>query len=343
MSRLFHPAKSLILAMALLAAVAVNVRGEVPLPEKAISEDVVAVVYVDLVQLTPEALTASLDAVKTALPEGLQQELDDNRQEIEDRLEERAEGRDKFVDAGGQGVLIGVIGDGDFETRQAFALIKVKPGTDPEALAQTLKEISPRQDAQVQLSAYADGWLAVAGGDPRNPLVAPPTEGSPEAVADFRRTLAGRDAVAKAAMRMTPGLQAAIDKAIEQNAEANPIARDIATALKGMATGQSILALGERPGLTQTLTFTEASGAGDFAKAFNALLDTGRDQLQARVNTMKGRGMDIGVSDQQITAVLQPLRPKVDGRTVTLTLDTALADPLKPIIAELQKLRNRRR
>ncbi len=271
MQRLTH-----LIALILMAGSLVACGGgssEVPLPEGAISDDVVMLIWADVAALAPDKLLQTIDSVVDQMPPEVS--ADDRAQMKEQAREAMSEYRQmhqKIADAGATGLLIGMQAPASMMQEPAgFMLVRAGAGADAAKLkaAVTALPDGPEPD-EVNIEPFADGWMVVT--DNQGKLIKP-TGGSAAAAGVFEEIFAqAPGAPIRMAFRMNDQMRQMLDKQGGQAAQANPMAAGMIGAMKKLNSISVAGYLGDNPRQDIVAAFEDAEAAEQFSDLLDGVL-----------------------------------------------------------------------
>lgn len=285
------------------------------LPDKAFTDDVVGVTWMSAQAMSADNLEASAMALIDAIPAGSEQikaMTEQMRAGLAEGIASHRDNMGELTGAGVEGVLIGMIGPDDPEGQpSSFALVKVKPGADLNAVQEALAKVEGGV-AKVELEPYAEGWLAAKprGGGAGGQIVAPPTDGSAENAAAFSDAMAGSSKRIPFSFR--------INDEVRQQLRDNPPPQlqPLAAPLTKATDGSVDVTLGKSPALNVNLNFGEAAAASEFASTVNGLMALAQGQLKSQLMNAPEPP-----DAERISALFDRLKIKADGSAATMSVN----------------------
>lgn len=256
------------------------------LPDKAINDQVVGVVWVDVDTISPAKLKASAEALIDAIPtesEPMTQVVSGMRSGLDENMSKLQETHDKLTEAGVEGVVVGIVSPPGADTDpSSFLLVKVAEGADPQGVFEAMRGIDADAPApRFELVEYADGWLAADPGEegPED-MAAAPSNGTAENAAAFSEMLTSGAGTVPFVFR--------INESVRQQLKENPPEQfgPLAASLTDAQSGSVNMTFGGKPSLDVELQFTGAEAAEEFATMLNGLLALGKSQMKAQLAEM---------------------------------------------------------
>ena len=292
----------LLITTMMSVAAATPASAPTPLPPESISDDTVAMIYIDVTRWERAEVFAMSNTLVDTMPRELQEAARGDIDEPEwnedfDRLEAA---RADFIAGGGRSILIGfVAGEEVGDEFKPYVMFRVEPGTGPEAMQAAVPpllraaEQGVREDFDRLTFERLDvGWIGITQ-DPAGELATPFGRGSAEATARFERLLNATAYTGEAAtavvvngepvrQRLASWQRLLREPADEDPAHRNTIipmpalrqaAAELLAAVESSETASAHLVLGESPVVAVWLDFPDAAAADRARGAHNTLLD----------------------------------------------------------------------
>lgn len=342
------------LALLMLTCPALAEKAEQAIPPKAVGEDTMLAIYVDVTQIKAEQLQEVGEQVMEALA-GLAQmqgedvalPLGDPRQMIDSLITLRG----SFVEAGGEGLMMTVqMPEEESWSPPMSLLAKTNGKFDPDAMGAVVRTMG-EGEMDATLDALGSGWQNIAlkskGGDAVTLDLPKPDETAYTAL--NKQLTQHKKPVVALAFRMQDELRVMMDEAekLAQNAQGAQGQDAQAQMAMGMMMGmfkpiRSLdtlgLAVSQVDGsmlIDAQMTFLDAQSAQQFANLYNSILMFAPVMIagaaQGEVENMPDPAM--------INQFFMKLRMQLDGDTLKLTLDQAffdLAQKMSPLFEGMQ-------
>ncbi|MEM8648832.1 MAG: hypothetical protein AAGF86_21190 [Pseudomonadota bacterium] len=289
------------------------------------TEDVGVMVWADLVSLKAADAKAAAEKLMKLVPN--QGDPEQQMEEMNEGLNKYSEFREKFLAAGGKGMLmmVSIPMDEMAEEPEPALLVQVSPGADHDALVAAMKSLDEDGDADdFELLTVAPGWLA-ASGDDFGPVA---KAGEAKYAKVFESAMAAHGGTpVRAAIRITDAMRAKMKEGLNQaqnDGGGNPMA--------GMVTGvlQTVLPLeaigvgghlGASPAILASMEFPSAAEAGDFLEAYTSVLTFGKQMMVAQIRQMGDQGPPDMPGEAEVRQVFDALKMTQDGKRLSLKID----------------------
>jgi len=288
---------------------------DIQLPDAAIADDVMLLVWVDVQQLDPASIKSTVNSVISKMPaEVPQADRDKMQQEFEDAMPEYEKMYAKFTNAGAQGVLVGMKAPKSLMGKpESFMLIRADQSATPEALVAAVESLPDAPPVDFKIEPFAPGWMVVT--DSENEMTKP-SGGSAEATSAYAEVMSqAGGAPFRVAIR--PGDE--IKKMAKDQAQGNPMA---AGAAKSVEKFQWMLIaghLGDDPRMDMTAMFEDQESAKMFADVIEGILSMVKMQAAGSPDA----------EAKAAAAMLNQINLVHDGRELSMTLS---ANSLLPVM-----------
>lgn len=295
-------------------------------PTAAVNADVMALVWVDVRTLSPEAVAQTLALIWTPQTRDAedQETTPDYPSEWSRRLADYGVFRETFLAAGGEAIIVGVWSP-DVGASLPFLLLKVVEGTDAAAFSSAI-DAAMQAGTTTQVTGYVagSGWLAVSG----DQLAPVPVDGTEATAAGLLEPLTLAEVAAvRVVARPTPRLRRMLDD------DRLKLVADLIEPLKQLDNGTVAIGLGTRPRLTTRMRFADPASASAFNQVFAALVQRSRTALTHDPRNMPRSDPR---NDDPIDAALDQLCFEQRGLSLSMTLDHVFArsaQGLVPLVA----------
>lgn len=322
LNRLLVPATAIVLLLQLTACGQAGGGGAITPPQSALTNEVAGVMVFDVQALSAEDFAETMatleDTVMAKMPAEMVAQIKPQGQKLtaqsQESVDKYGKFRDAFIKAGGRGMVFGMIPpSAEGEEPDTFMLLSVKPGTDPAAMQTAMTEFG-EGDGPEELTAYADGWLAVTDG----PLNAAPKAGNDASAGKLTTALGGASGPVRIAFRMNESAKAALEAA-----KAEPQAAMLAgliDPLMHLDYSSVVVTFGGAPAATAKMTFDSEQQAAQFNTVYAGLLAMGQGMLKQQVAQLKAQ-MPEAPEPAVVDSAFAKLQMKQSGNTLSMTLD----------------------
>lgn len=310
------PAITIALACFILAGCGGGESAAPTVPEKAMTDDVAGVAWIDVDRLAPEKLEAAATAFIDAIPtdsEMLSNIAEQMRSGLDEAISDYRLTHDKLTVAGVEGAILGMLPPSEPQGEpERFMLVKVAGDAQSDAVREAIRGLdadAPGPD--FDLVGYADGWLAAQPkADASADLVAAPTGGSADNASAFAELLETGKNTLPFAFRLNEAAREQLRK--NPPRQLGPIAPTLADAEHGSVN----LTLGSSPALNLNLGFASAKAADEFASMLNGLLTASKNQVKAQM----AQAAD-SPEPARVDSLFDKLKVKAQGGKATMSVD----------------------
>lgn len=313
--------------LALLGIVAVSAHARVDMPEKAVTDDTVVVVWMDAALLSPEALREAAGSLNAALPPEMRSEQSQLQKKLEENLSKFRRGHEAFSEAGGKGILFLAEAPPTDGPPPDPAVLMRAPGANPREMETMLKSLNG--DESLELVETGDGWLTE-----KNELDNVPTTGSAENAEAFQKILSNADpAPIRLAFRMNDKLKRQLDKQQGLQEQGGNPATVLINPLRSLDVGWATLNLGEKPALLTAMRFADDQAATQFSAGWQNLLMMAQGMVQMQLS---GANPQNPPEQATVQGLFDQLRFDQEGSTLKATLGTEFIRRLGELAPSIQ-------
>lgn len=317
------------LSLMLLAMATIIARpaAAVQAPDKAVPEQTMLVVWLDLEQIDAETIESVGETISGFLAGDRVQDLGLGVPlgDPEEGIAKMAQTRDAMVENGAEGLLLMIDRPADDSWSPAMrALVKTSADADAEKLAELASGLSDEGDLSALAAPYADGWHSLAiwrDGDEEQDIVLPAvTDGDEEVAAQFNLQLEEQgDAPFTLVFRMDETMKKRVDDMTAGGQQQNPqmaMMMSMAGMLRGMDSLAVSLADEEGLNINIAMRFEDTEQATAFVQMYNALM-----MMAPALVAQQAQNMPDPPEPAMINSFFAKLMMKPDGQTLRMELD----------------------
>ena len=324
----------------------------IELPAQAVSEDTMAVLYVDTESLTADDMLASVQAMLDAMPAEMGQFTAQIQPQLRGAKPQIEMALAAFKINGGQGLVFGLnapaaegpeaAGDeGDASEGDTFMLIKLEEGRDGTDMINMFTAGGQGDPDALKVAEFAPGWLVASSSE----LVVP--EGGNEELAQYfgKTVSAAGDAPVKFSFRVTDGFREEVQRGIDaptpdpEAARLKAKAVPMLQALQNLRFGNGTVELGANPAAVTKLHFSDEETAEQFIASYRATLTDAEAMITAKMAEAQQQGvMPIPVDAEMVRTLLGVLQMEQEGNTVVHTFDKDSAGEIGKAVAPIVPL-----